>query len=140
MFENGQKCDVCSDGFFKINESLPCEKCINKFNNCKECYKYGCMKCDNGFVQGRVNCRPINEYIPHCVEADGNYCVKCEDNYHLFSSVNCLKNVTNCEEYNTKGCIKCKQGYRLNNTNCTLSGSGYINISIFILLFALLYV
>ena len=109
----GKTCKSCDSGFYLKVGNETCLNCKNKYKNCSSCHDYTCDSCDEGFMKLKVNCAKADKIVPHCISSSGCACSECEKNYFLYSSVNCLKNITNCTEYNTTGCSKCKTNFTL---------------------------
>jgi hypothetical protein len=105
-------CQGCIDGFYSSSdEGIKCDKkCSEKFEHCLQCSRTKCDQCEDGFGVEKTHCLPVDTFFPHCVKGNSNGCTQCEKGYTLYSLKNCV------------------------------SASGYLKVSIFVFLLALLFI
>jgi len=89
-----------------------CKSCSDAFDNCDECTKDGCTKCDDGYYDPN----PSETGPLSCVECPNDEC-KCKTGEFLDKDRSCRKcsgECGTCEESATK-CMSCHTGYYDNN-------------------------
>lgn len=130
-FQNLDKCSTCQTKYFLENE-----KCVehSNFENCDiydPSLKNECSYCKKGFViiKHTNGCVRVENIKQGCIlYKNANECSECEKGYFLTNQNTCdlVPLSSNCEIYTLLGCQKCKEDYILENSEC------FLPISIFV--------
>ena len=166
---NNTKCEACSPNCFWctektafsfLNADTKCVSCNHKFfvkdDKCNSCPDQNCDTCDpasegkncitcsSGYFSTKDNtlpCKKCSDKYEKCESCEESKCKTCPSGYTLLHAKCAPADIMipYCAEGTVSSCSQCKSGHnKISSVRC--SASGYLKISAFMLLFALLFI